>query len=148
MTVFGALWLPAMSLQRGLCSINQSQAAIFKTTKWLKYHTQVINPVPTKVLACQNDTYVYIIWVGCHLSEIQDGRRQPYWIRSDIKKSPNLHRNDHTISFWPFLEPCDRLPCHCKGVYVQSINHMRPSWKRQNRRNTILEWSILSQRRF
>jgi hypothetical protein len=39
-----------MSLQRGLCSINQSQAAILKTTKLPKYYTPVINPVPTKVL--------------------------------------------------------------------------------------------------
>ena len=148
LTIFGALWSHDMSLQRGLCSINQSHAAILKTTKSPKYHTRVINPVPTKVLACQNDTYVRIIWVGCHISEIQDGRRQPYWICSDIQKSPNLHRNDHTISFWPFLDPSDRLPCRCKGGYVQSINHRRPSWKWQNDRTTILKWSILSQRRF
>jgi hypothetical protein len=50
-----------MLLLRGLCSINQSQTVILKTTKWPKYHTQVINPVPTKVLACQNDTYVCFI---------------------------------------------------------------------------------------
>ncbi len=32
-------------------SINQSQEAILKTEKWPKYHTQVINHVPMKVLA-------------------------------------------------------------------------------------------------
>jgi hypothetical protein len=53
--------LPVMSLLRGLCSINQSQTATLKTTKWPKHHTQMINPFPTKVLACQNDTYVRFI---------------------------------------------------------------------------------------
>ncbi len=48
---------------------------------------------------CPNDVNLHFISVGGYLSEIQDGRRQPYWICSDIKKSPNLHRNDRTISF-------------------------------------------------
>jgi hypothetical protein len=46
------------------------------------------------------------------------------------------------------LEPCGRLPCRCKEVYVQSINHRWPSWKWQDGRNTIIKWSIMSQRRF
>jgi hypothetical protein len=28
------------------------------------------------------------------------------------------------------LERCGRLPCRNKVVYVQSINHRWPSWKR------------------
>jgi hypothetical protein len=31
-----------------------------KMTKWPNYHTQVINPVPTKVLGCQNETYLHL----------------------------------------------------------------------------------------
>ena len=75
-----------MSLQRGLCLINQSLAAILKMTKWPKLHTPVINRVPTKSFACQNDANLRLISVGGNFSEIQDGRRQPSCFGQTTKK--------------------------------------------------------------
>ena len=59
--------------------------------KWPKYHTQVINPVSTKVLACQNDTYVGFIWVSGHFSEIQDGRQPSCFCQTTKKCSFRIY---------------------------------------------------------
>jgi hypothetical protein len=40
------------------------------------------------------------------------------------------------------LEPFDCLPCGGKGVYVQSINQRRPSWKRRNEGFSMPKWYI------
>ena len=42
-------------------------------------HAEVVNHVRIKSLAYQNDANLGFISVGCHFSEIQDGRRQSYF---------------------------------------------------------------------
>ena len=76
-------------------------------------------------LAWENYANLRFISVGEHLSEINNDRRQPYWICSDLQNSLDLHRNYLTNSFWPYLELYDWLPVMSvkKGfVSNQSIN--------------------------
>ena len=86
LTIFGHIAPAGRPVQRRLCSINQSLAAILKINKWPKWHTRGIYPCPTNLFPClYHDRSICLSSKGTFL-KIQDGRRQPYWICAYTQK--------------------------------------------------------------
>jgi hypothetical protein len=96
--------------------------------------------------SCPNEGFCMPKWyVSTFYLSWRPSFRNPRWPPSAILDMFRHSKITKSASKWSHkliqtvLEPCDRLPCRKKIVYVQSINHRRPSWKQQNGRNTILQ---------